>query len=208
MPNLNSPSVRGADRRKTIRRRDTATSLERLLDGAQLTFAERGYHLANIHEICAHANVGIGTFYSHFDSKTQLLEHLMVERAVTLPQVISAEDLADVPALAARLRGVVDDPAASGLWRAWHDAVAEDPGLARSHATWRTAALKELTAIVVKARRLKPAKMSRVEASVVAWTMMLFARELSIHDREGAPSVDAVARIIHELVFGPARRTA
>jgi AcrR family transcriptional regulator len=207
MPNLNSLSARGADRRKAIRRRDAASSLDRLLDGAQSTFAERGYHQAKIHEICARANVGIGTFYSHFDSKNQLLEHLLVERAVTLPQLLSADDLADVATLAARLRDTLDDPVASGLWRAWHDAVAEDPRLARSHAKWRTTALKRLTAVVVKARRTKPTKISRVDASVVAWTMMLFARELSIRDREGAPSIEAVARMIHELVFGPARKT-
>jgi len=208
MPNLNSPSVRVTDRRKAVRRRDTASSLDRLLDGAQLTFAERGYHQANIHDICARANVGIGTFYSHFDSKNQLLEHLMVERAVTLPQLLTADDLVEVGTLAARLRTTLDDPVASGLWRAWHDAVAEDPRLARSHSTWRTAALKELTALVVKARRKRPAKISRVDASVVAWTMMLFARELSIRDREGAPSIEVVARMIHELVFGPARKAS
>lgn len=207
MPNLNSPSARGPDRRKTVRRRDAATSLDRLLDGAQSTFAERGYHQASIHEICARANVGIGTFYSHFDSKDRLLEHLMVERAVTLPQLLTAEDLTDAPTLTARLRDTLDDPVASGLWRAWHDAVADDPRLARAHAKWRGTALKQLTAIVVKARRTKPPKASRADASVVAWTMMLFARELAIRDREGAPSIEAVARMIHELVFGPARKT-
>jgi hypothetical protein len=93
------------------------------------------------------------------------------------------------------------------LWRAWHDAVAEDPELARAHATWRATALKQLTAIVVKARRTRPAKLWRVDAPVVAWTMMLFARELSIRDRQGAPSIETVARMIHELVFGPAKKT-
>ena len=207
MPNLNSPSPRGPERRKSIRRRDAASSLDRLLDGAQATFAERGYHQANIHEICARANVGIGTFYSHFDRKNQLLERLMAERVVTLSQLLSPDDLADVPTLTARLRETVDDPVASGLWRAWHDAAAEDPRVARSQATWRANGLKELTALVVKARRKRPAKTSRVDASVVAWTMMLFARELSIRDREGAPPIDAVACMVHELAFGPAPRT-
>jgi AcrR family transcriptional regulator len=208
MPNPNSPSVRGPERRKTTRRRDTTGSLDRLLDGAQATFAERGYHQANIHEICARSNVGIGTFYAHFDHKNQLLEHLMVERAVALPQLLSADDLAEMAALAVRLRRVLDDPVAAGLWRAWHEAVAEDEGLARAHAEWRSTALKQLTALVVKARRGRPAKAPRLDAGVVAWTMMLFARELSIHDRDGAPSVETVARMIHELVFGPARKTA
>lgn len=206
MPNPTSPSVHDPDRRQTTRRRDTTDSLDRLLDGAQATFAERGYHLANVHEICARANVGIGTFYAHFDHKNQLLEHLMVERAVSLPQVLSVDDFADIATSAARLRSAVDDPVASGLWRAWHEGVAEDHDLARSHAKRRSAALKELTALIVKGRRGRLAKASRLDASVVAWTMMMFARELTIHDREGAPSVETVARMIHELVFGPRKK--
>jgi AcrR family transcriptional regulator len=208
MPNPNSPSVRGPERRKTNRRRDTASSLDRLLDGAAATFAERGYHQATIHDICAQAKVGIGTFYSHFDSKTQLLEHLMVERAVTLPQLLSADDLADVGTLAARLRITLDDPAACALWRAWHDGVAEDPALARAQAKWRKTALRQLTALIVKARKDHPAKARRLDASAAAWVMMLFARDLAIRNREGAPSIDTVARVLHELVFVPERNRA
>jgi AcrR family transcriptional regulator len=208
MPNPNSPSVRGPDRRKGTRRRDTATSLDRLLEGAQATFAEKGYHLANVHEICARANVGIGTFYAHFDHKHELLEHLMVERAITLPQLLSATDFADVTVLAARLRVAVDDPIASGLWRAWHEGVAEDPDLARAHARWRASAMKQLTSLVVKARKSAPARSGRLDASVVAWTMMTFARDLAIRDRADAPSLEIVARMIHDLVFGPPRRSA
>src|SRR5438309_3282797 len=95
MPNPNSPSATVPERRRADRRRDTTGSLDRLLDGAQATFAERGYHLANIHEICARADVGIGTFYAHFGHKNQLLEHLVVERGVSLPQVLTDDDFKD-----------------------------------------------------------------------------------------------------------------
>lgn len=191
-----------------MRRRGSTSSLDRLLDGAHATFAERGYHQANIHEICARANVGIGTFYAHFDGKNKLLEQLMVERSAVLPQLLTADDLADVPTLTARLRGSLDDPAAAALWLAWYVAVAEAPALARSHAKWRRSALTQLTALISKARRGRPAKVAQLDAPIVAWTMMLFARELSIHDREGAPSVETVAQLVHDLVFGAARKTA
>jgi AcrR family transcriptional regulator len=207
MPNLNSPSVRGPERRKTTRRRDTSGSLDRLLDGAQATFAERGYHLSNVQEICARANVGIGTFYSHFDHKNQLLEHLMVERAVALPQLLSVSDLADVAALTARLQTVLDDPVACGLWRAWHEGVAEDPALAASQARFRSTALTQLTELIAKVRRGRPAHSPRLDAAVVAWTMMLLARELAIHDRGDAPSVETIAAMILDLVFGQRKKT-
>ena len=205
MPNLNSPSVQGPDRRRTTRRRDTTDSLDRLLDGAQATFAERGYHLANIHEICARANVGIGTFYAQFDHKNQLLEHLIVERAVSLPQVLTVDDFRDVASLARRIKESVDDPVTSGLWRAWHQGVAEDPDLARTQEKLRVTGLKQLSALIVKVRRARRAT-ARPDASAVAWTLMLFARELAINRREDAPSVEAVVRIIYDLVFGPAKK--
>ena len=207
MPNPNSHSARGPDRRRRSRRRDTTGSLDRLLDGAQATFAERGYHAANIHEICAQANVGIGTFYAHFDHKNQLLEHLIVERGVSLPQVLTAEDFKDVSSLAARIETTVDDPVNVGLWRAWHQGVAENGDLARTQSRMRASALKQLAALVVKVRRSRRVT-ARVEASVVAWTMLLFTYELAIGDRDGAASVEAVARIIYDLVFGPAAKKA
>jgi AcrR family transcriptional regulator len=200
MPNLNSPSAEGPERRRADRRRDTTGSLDRLLDGAQATFAERGYHLANIHEICARADVGIGTFYAHFDHKNQLLEHLIVERGVALPQVLTADDFKDAASLAARIKATVDDPVNVGLWRAWHQGVAEDPDLARFQERIHANALKQLAALVVKVRRGRRAG-TRIEASVVAWTLLLFTHELAIGHRQGGPSVEAVARIVYDLVF-------
>src|SRR5258708_38624565 len=82
MSNLNSPSPRGPDRRQT-NRRDSAGSLERLLDGAQEVFARHGYRAANVNEICARSKVGIGTFYAHFDHKRDLLRQVYVERVLS-----------------------------------------------------------------------------------------------------------------------------
>src|SRR5256885_15943520 len=89
MPNLNSPSVEPTPgRHQPSRRRDTTESLERLLEGAQSTFVERGYHAANVHEICARSNVGIGTFYAHFDHKHDLLKRLFLDRMLLMPALL------------------------------------------------------------------------------------------------------------------------
>ena len=202
MQNPNSPSAPVVDRR-TPRHRQGSESLDRLLDGAQATFAERGYHLASVHEICTQASVGIGTFYAHFDHKKQLLERLMTERALTLPQLLVVADLADVASLTAALERAFDDPIAIGLWRAWHEGVSEDPDLANAHKKRRGASQAELAALIVDARRGRPRKAPSLDASVVAWTMLMFAREFTIHGCEGAPGVETVARIIHDLVYGP-----
>lgn len=44
--------------------RERGDGFRRLLNGAEATFSERGYHAATIHDICARAGVGIGTFYT------------------------------------------------------------------------------------------------------------------------------------------------
>jgi AcrR family transcriptional regulator len=198
MPNTNSPSGSGRKERKP--RRDA--TLERLLDGAQATFAERGYHAANIHEICSRADVGIGTFYAHFDHKRELLQQVVVERGVVLSGLLTPDDLLDRKRLASALRRAVDDPASAGLWRAWHEAVLEEPDIARFHAGWRAESLKALIDIVVEARRRSPSKRRRIDAATVSWTMMTLTRDLAIQDRRGAPELGELAELFDELVLG------
>lgn len=188
--------------RERVDRRDVTASLERLLDGAQATFAARGYHLASVHEICARANVGIGTFYSKFDSKNELLRHLMGERTVPLLHSISPTDLCDVAMLETRLRVALDDPLWTGLWRAWLEGAAEDRGLAEAELDWRRTRVAEITALIVAARGRKPRGGSRLEASAAAWTVLACMRAFVLEDRADTPDVSALARVIHALAFG------
>ena len=106
-------------------------TLERLMDGAQETFAERGYGAAHIHEICARSNVGIGTFYAHFDHKRELLQRVCVERSVLLTTTMTPAILRDHGQLVAFLRRANDDPVAAGMLRAWYEAVLEEPDIAQ-----------------------------------------------------------------------------
>jgi AcrR family transcriptional regulator len=196
MPNRNSSS--GTRRRKD---RSEAT-LARLLDAAQAVFAERGYHAANIHEICARADVGIGTFYAHFDHKRELLKQVMVERAVLLSRMVAVEDLLDRRRLIEHLRQAVDDPVGTGLWRAWHDAILEHADIAAFHGEWRSGSLKELSATIDAARKRRPVKAGRLDAAIVAWTTITLARDLAIIQRLGAPGVEGFTDLVLELVFG------
>jgi AcrR family transcriptional regulator len=205
MPNLNTASLL-RDSTSGQAPRERGGSLRRLLDGAQSTFVERGFNAATIHEICARAGVGIGTFYAHFGRKSELLQRVVTERAPRLSQLITATDLSDQSALTSRLRTAVDDPISIGLWRAWHDAVLQDAALAKFHAQWRRQLRDDLTATIERARALKGDARWRVDAHVVAWTMLTLARELAIHDREGgAPDVETTADLITQLVFRHAR---
>ena len=174
-------------------------TLERLMAGAQATFAERGYAASNIHEICARAKVGIGTFYAHFEHKRELLQAL-IERAPRLAAEMSAEDLLDSARIAARLHEAVDDPVTSGLWRAWHEAVLEESELARFHSTLYGDSKTRLAEMVADARSRVAPRADRAEPAVVAWTILTVARELEINDRTHAPTVEHLADLIWRLV--------
>lgn len=204
MSNLNSTSTTSGGRQGSLRER--GASFRRLLDGAEATFAERGYAAATIHDICARAGVGIGTFYAHFGQKAELLRQVMVIRAPVLSRVLTTNDLRDPDALAAGLRKACDDPRSVGLWRAWHDAVLQDSEMARFHTEWRRAVRDELAVMIEQSRATKPASGRLMDSQVVAWTMMTLARELAIHDRSGgAPDIETTASLISQLVFGPVR---
>jgi AcrR family transcriptional regulator len=203
MSNLNPDSTTTSERPATARER--GDSFRRLIDGAEATFSERGYNAATIHDICARAGVGIGTFYTHFGRKSEILRQVMVVRAPVLSRILTTKDLGDAELLAAGLRKAVDDPRSVGLWRAWHDAVLQESDLARFHTQWRGAVRDELTAMIEEARAAKP-KRRWMDAKFVAWTMMTLARELAIHDRTGgAADVETAAELISQLVSGPAR---
>ena len=177
-------------------------TLERLLDGAQATFAERGYRAANIHEICARSKVGIGTFYAHFDDKRQLLQRVFVERAVPFSRLLTPADLLDHGRLVTCLRTAVDDPAVVGLFRAWYEAVFEESDIARFHVEWRASTLEVLAATIAEARSHSPAGGRRLDPALVSWTMATLAREMGIYHRKGAPDLEALASLFEELAFG------
>ena len=200
---MQNPDSTSGEHVPRVKGRSDAT-LERLMDGAQRTFAERGYAAANIHEICARAKVGIGTLYAHFESKRELLQQVMVERAPLLTDQLTPDDLLNSARIAKRLSAALDDPNSTGLWRAWHEAVLEEPELARLDSALYGRSVVGIAGMVSEARARADAVPGRSDAAVVAWSILTLARELVIHDRHGAPDVHTVAELIRQLVVGRA----
>ena len=199
MPNLNSDSV---SKHSGSSRRRGAGNLEHLLDAAELVFAERGYQGANIHEICARANVGIGTFYAHFEHKRHLLKRVMQERAVIFTDTLTVEDLADIKSFTAKMDRAVDDPRSVGLWRAWHEAVHEHADLREFHGKLRSEVLDDLAELIRNARRVAGSKPGLVDPHLVSWVVMTSLRTLVVQEREGAPDIATLVRFSHRLIFG------
>lgn len=63
---------------RPLTKRGEATRL-RLLEAAELVFAEQGYHEASIVKITERAGIGLGTFYLYFDSKQSIFEALVID---------------------------------------------------------------------------------------------------------------------------------
>ncbi|MFK4834486.1 TetR/AcrR family transcriptional regulator [Microbacterium sp. ZW T2_14] len=63
---------------RPLTKRGEATR-RRLLESAELVFAEQGYHEASIVKITERAGIGLGTFYLYFDSKQAVFEALVLD---------------------------------------------------------------------------------------------------------------------------------
>jgi AcrR family transcriptional regulator len=63
---------------RPLTKRGEATR-RRLLEAAEVVFAEQGYHEASIVKITERAGIGLGTFYQYFDSKQSIFEALVID---------------------------------------------------------------------------------------------------------------------------------
>jgi AcrR family transcriptional regulator len=59
-----------------------------ILDVAKHVFARRGFHVANVADICAEAKIGRGTLYQYFDNKRDVLLALMEDIAQRIKRVL------------------------------------------------------------------------------------------------------------------------
>ncbi|MFH1730795.1 MAG: TetR/AcrR family transcriptional regulator [Planctomycetota bacterium] len=95
-------------RKGSRQQRRTSHTRQRLLDAARQVFAERGLDLTRIDEITERADVGKGTFYYHFGSKTELVNELIRRLLDELSASITENcaGLTDLAGLLDRLMGV------------------------------------------------------------------------------------------------------
>jgi AcrR family transcriptional regulator len=71
-----------------------------ILDVAKAVFARRGYHVANVADICKAARIGRGTLYQYFDNKRAVMVALMEGIEERLGQILDARpQLARLPGM-------------------------------------------------------------------------------------------------------------
>jgi TetR/AcrR family transcriptional regulator, mexJK operon transcriptional repressor len=107
---------------------------ECLKSAGLMLFGEKGYENTSISDVARRANLAVGTFYQHFNSKRQLLLTLMDD----LLEKLSRLSLSPAPSTDKRtlIHGLLSSAFAHdlqylGAYRAWQEAVLSDAKLAR-----------------------------------------------------------------------------
>jgi AcrR family transcriptional regulator len=92
---MSVPGVRRRRRRTYLRAEDRRAQI---LDVAKDVFSRRGYHLANVADICKAARIGRGTLYQYFENKRAVLVAIMEDLAARVGRVLDERPaLAGVP---------------------------------------------------------------------------------------------------------------
>ncbi|MFC7449408.1 TetR/AcrR family transcriptional regulator [Rhodococcus daqingensis] len=85
---------------------------DQILSSAIEEFAERGYEATTAAQVAKRAGVGLGTVYRYFDSKREILDHVMDRCLRELIDVVDAPALLEPPetleSLIARIRALAD----------------------------------------------------------------------------------------------------
>jgi AcrR family transcriptional regulator len=82
-----SSSPLGTGRQTRSARRREATR-DQIVRAAERVMAEKGVHATKIADIAAAADVGVGTFYLHFETKQELFDELVADAVARLQTAI------------------------------------------------------------------------------------------------------------------------
>jgi AcrR family transcriptional regulator len=99
------------------RAREKAQRRREILDAARQEFFERGFHRPTMDDIATRAQVSKGTVYLYFESKEEILAHLLLEGLHLLHEcLVAGQQGAEALSPESRLRGV-----AMAYFRFFHD---------------------------------------------------------------------------------------
>jgi len=161
-PNSRRPSPGRNERRK-------ARTRASLLDAARTLFAARGFENTTIADITDTADLGVGSFYNHFDSKEDMLAALL-EQALR-------EQLA---ALDSRRAGIADPAEAVAIaHRHWVRLTSEGP-------EWAWLVVRLETSFELVAATQGDAALQDLERGIGCGRFQVASRELALQASGGA----------------------
>jgi len=170
---VSSDQDRGGAQRHLRRKHDPLDKSRRIVDATLQTIARVGYTKATVREICLAADVSVGTFYEHFESKSHLLGQAAT-RARTLR--FTPDDLLDVAQTEARLADYLWGPTGA-LWRSWREALIAEPSLESQEQRLSQATRTALSSAVGAARKCLGRSSTQAELDEIAWAIHALVRE-------------------------------
>lgn len=189
----------GEDLPQLPRQERSRRAREALLEATLALFAEHGFEATSVEEIANRAGIAVGGFYSHFRSKRQallvLMDRLLIELAaldLDLPPGVDPRAVVGAMVHA----GLRIDWAYLGAYRAWHEAILQDPmlaKLARKIEAWSLSRLRLLALVFAQAPTVRP----EIDLETFCWvTNQLFWRltETNLENR------DAVERTVTAML--------
>jgi AcrR family transcriptional regulator len=190
------------------RQRRSINKRSRLMKAALDLFADLGYAATSVEAVAKRADLAVGTFYQHFESKRQLLLALMDQLVNRLADV--SLDLNPTGDPRAALHSVLvqafdRDLEFLGAYRAWQEAILADADLARKdaalHAWTRQRVLGVLSALS-RAPRARTSVDLKSLADVLDqffWSLMALAVQLP--KRERNRRLHVATHLIYHAMF-------
>jgi AcrR family transcriptional regulator len=169
----------------------------RLIDAAVSAFAARGYAATSVHDICALADLSVGSFYYHFDDKAGITLGILERENERVMQRIESIDLRLASSIEEILNDLLHGPSAP-LHRALREAAEVERHVAEVEADLRRVTEEGLVAAITRARQ--ESDRYRLEARAIAWAFLALIRAALAepHDDESLPH--GIAEIVHHLV--------
>jgi AcrR family transcriptional regulator len=183
------------------RRRQPEQTRARLVDAAARSFAERGYAVTTVQQICQLAGVSVGAFYYHFQDKPGITVGVLEREQDRYLARLAEIDLRRPSTMETALTELLHGPNAP-LYRAMREAAEIEPTVREADRYLREVARQQLIAAVKRSRQTPSVGGFLFDASSVAWTLLALLRE-AIAGEVGPeePVARAIAKVISHSAF-------
>jgi AcrR family transcriptional regulator len=171
-----------------------------LLDAALQLFAEHGYEGTSVEEIAHRAGVAVGGFYQHFRSKRQVLLVLMDALLGEIARMDFHLRRHDDPRLALEdgiRRFLHLDWAHVGAYRAWSEAIIDDPELAALNEAIERWTLGLILAVVRDAAAM-PGARPDLDSETAGWILNLLFWKIA---QRPSTDLESVVRGLTHLLY-------
>ena len=174
---------------------------QQIIDGALAVFSSKGFEKATNQEIAAAAGIGSpGLIYHYFESKADLLRHVVAARAPGLQTILADDALMALPAQEALTRigsaflNVLIDPLNLRLFRVIIGEALRNPAIAEA---WHRSSSAPLRTVLVRylESRMRSGELRQVEPVAAAdcflGPFMLYVMSTEVFGRPDAERLDS-----------------